>query len=211
MTADVLAHAFEPFFTTKPVGKGTGLGLATVYGVVKQSGGCVVIESAPGIGTTVTCYFPRTHEPMAGFASDVNAAARLGGRETILLVEDDIPVRDLAVRVLEPLGYQILMARDGVEASTIEAHHAGAIDLLLSDLIMPGLGGPDLAQHLVRRRPALKVLFVSGMASVALGLGVVSDRATFLQKPFTPDRLATKVREVLDLEISCWQDPPVPQ
>lgn len=211
MTADVLAHAFEPFFTTKPVGKGTGLGLATVYGVVKQTGGCVVIESAPAIGTTVTCYFPRTHEPMAEFGSDVNAAARLGGRETILLVEDDIPVRELAVRVLEPLGYQILRARDGVEASTIEAHHAGAIDLLLSDLIMPGLGGPDLAQHLVRRRPALKVLFVSGMASVALRLGVISDRATFLQKPFTPDRLAARVREVLDLEMNRSQDPPVPQ
>jgi len=210
MTAETLAHAFEPFFTTKPIGKGTGLGLATVYGVVKENGGYVVIESAPGIGTTVTSYFPRTNTRLTS-SSEVKTATIRGGHETILLVEDEPHVRELAVRVLVPLGYQVLQAADAAEASTIEARHAGVIDLLLSDVIMPELNGPDLAQHLVRRRPALKVLFASGMASMALRLGIVSPRASFLQKPFTSDRLAARVREVLDLDVGCWQDPPVLQ
>jgi PAS domain S-box-containing protein len=196
---ELLERVFEPFFTTKPLGKGTGLGLATVYGIAKQSGGFVFIDSTVGVGTTVTSYFPRAHEAPQPAADRVRPEAELHGAETVLVAEDQAAVRDLMVRVLEGLGYFVLAARDGSDAIRIEEGHRGPIDLLLSDVIMPGLNGPDLAQRLLSRRPSLRVLYVSGFTShLATRLGTVGARAGFLQKPFTPDRLARKVREVLD-------------
>ncbi|MBI3403820.1 MAG: PAS domain S-box protein [Acidobacteria bacterium] len=198
--AELLERVFEPFFTTKPLGKGTGLGLSTVYGIVKQSGGYVSISSTVGVGTTVTSYFPRVYEAVRPAPERTRPQAELRGTETVLVAEDQTAVRDLMARVLGDLGYTVLTARDGADAVVTEAAHAGQIDLLLSDVIMPGLNGPDLAQRLLRRRPGLKVLYVSGFTShLAIRLGTLGTRAGFLQKPFTPDRLALKVREILDV------------
>jgi CheY-like chemotaxis protein len=199
MHETIRRQIFEPFFTTKAAGKGTGLGLATVYGIAKQSGGFVSIVSTVGVGTTVTSYFPRAHEALQPVSERVRPQAELHGAETVLVAEDQAAVRDLMVRVLEGLGYAVLAARDGSDAIKIEEGHPGPIDLLLSDVIMPGLNGPDLAQRLLRRRPSMRVLYVSGFTShLATRLGTIGSRAGFLQKPFTPDRLARKVREVLD-------------
>ena len=205
--AELLERVFEPFFTTKPLGKGTGLGLATVYGIAKQSSGFVSIASTVGVGTTVTTYFPQVHEAPQHASERVRPQAELHGTETVLVAEDQAAVRDLMVRVLEDLGYIALAARDGADAVRIEEAHTGAIYLLLSDVIMPGLNGPDLAQRLLSRRPSLKVLYVSGFTShLATRLGTIGGRAGFLQKPFTPDRLARKVREMLDAQVGVRQE-----
>ena len=198
MTPDVLARVFEPFFTTKGPGKGTGLGLSTVFGLVKQSGGYITVESTLGVGTTVTTYWPTVDEQVASAVAQPSVQT-LEGTETILLVEDETGVRQLIRRVLERYGYTVLPARDGGDALAIEEGYRRPIHLLVSDMIMPGLGGPDLAQRIVQRRPAIRVLFMSGYASrEAIDLGVSSHNASFLQKPFGPETLAAKVRERLD-------------
>lgn len=198
MTPDVLARVFEPFFTTKGPTKGTGLGLSTVYGLVKQSGGYITVESTPGVGTTVTTYFPAVDDLVESAAGRPRFVQTLDGTETILLVEDNADVRNLMRKVLERYGYNVLHARDAGEAIAIEDGYRGAIHLLVSDMIMPGLSGPDLAQRIVRRRPAIKVLFVSGYASrEVIDHGVSSQNASFLQKPFNPETLAQKVRQCL--------------
>jgi two-component system, cell cycle sensor histidine kinase and response regulator CckA len=198
MTADVLAHAFEPFFTTKGPGKGTGLGLATVYGIVSQSGGYVTIDSTAGVGTTVTTYLPATADPIERPAEKPPAAA-LPGTETILVVEDETSVRGLIRRTLKRYGYTILEARDVADAIAIAARHDRPIHLLLTDIVMPEMNGPNLAQLVVRDHPAVKVLYVSGFPwSQAVGGASMSSRAAFLAKPFTPTALATTVRECLD-------------
>ena len=197
---DVLDRVFEPFFTTKPVGKGTGLGLSTVYGIVKQNGGYVTIDSTPGIGTVVTSYFPRVDDPLTLRATE-SPVAWMSGTETILVAEDEGPIRELVVKILGRLGYTILQACDGAEAMVVDAAHTGPIDLLISDVIMPQISGPDLGQRLVARRPDMKVLYISGFASrLPVGTGQVSAHTRFLAKPFTSDALALKVREILDLE-----------
>ena len=197
MTPEVLARIFEPFFTTKGPGKGTGLGLSTVFGLVQQSGGYITVESEPGLGTTVTTYWPAVTDAVA--AAAVRPPARVGGTETILLVEDETGVRHLIGQVLERHGYTVLYARDADDALAIEARHSGMIDLLVSDMIMPGLSGADLAQRIVTCRPGIQVLFVSGYASRdAWELGVGGHKASFLQKPFTPETLARMVRDRLD-------------
>jgi PAS domain S-box-containing protein len=199
MTPEVLTHVFEPFFTTKPVGKGTGLGLATVYGIVKQSGGYIVVDSAPDVGTTVTTYLPVVAEAAEAAVAAAVPAKALSGAETILLVEDEAGLRRLMQRTLERLGYTVLQTRDVTHALEIAEHHSGPIDLLLSDVIMPGMNGPDLAQRIVRRRPSIKVLYVSGFTNCSvLDLGSVSPNTCFLAKPFSPQALATRVRECLD-------------
>ena len=199
MTPDVLARVFEPFFTTKGPGKGTGLGLSTVFGLVKQSGGYITIESTPGVGTTVTTYLPTVDDPVESAAAGPRSMQTLEGTETILLVEDETGVRNLIRKMLERYGYTVLQARDAGDAIAIEKSYRGAIHLLVSDMIMPGLSGSDLAQRIVRRRPAIKVLFVSGYASrEAIDLGVINQKVSFLQKPFRPGTLARKVRERLD-------------
>jgi nitrogen-specific signal transduction histidine kinase/CheY-like chemotaxis protein len=198
---DVLGRVLEPFFTTKPQGKGTGLGLATVADIIQGSGGCLAIESTVGVGTVVTGYFPRVDAPLESEAPAVRATHPDHGSETILLVEDDTAVRELALRVLKARGYVVLQARDGRAALNVETGHAGDIHLLLTDVLMPGLSGPDLAQRFVRRRPAMKVLYMSGFGrQMAVASRLIGRQTSFLQKPFTPDMLALNVRDLLDRE-----------
>lgn len=199
MTADTKARMFEPFFTTKEVGKGTGLGLATVFGIVQQSGGSVSAESEPGKGTTFRLYFPRVD-----VVADVQADARPDGRarsgtETILLVEDDAGVRGLARSVLRRAGYRVLEAETGDAAIAMCASHPEDIDLLVTDVVMPRMSGRQLAERLRPLRPEMKVLFMSGYADdVSFQQGVLDAGVAFLQKPLMPESFSQKVREVLD-------------
>ncbi len=192
------AHLFEPFFTTKPEGRGTGLGLATVYGIVRQSGGHISIESALGVGTTVRVFLPRTVEeahavPETG--APPGPAPR--GSETVLLVEDDAAVRGFASRVLRSLGYRVLEAGAGADALGLAAAHDGPIDALVTDIVMPGMAGTSLATRLAEARPGLCVLYMSGYSSGALGPDLPSDVA-FLGKPFSSEALGRALRAALD-------------
>src|SRR6266571_4899733 len=204
MDAETTAHLFEPFFTTKEVGKGTGLGLATVYGIVKQSEGYITAYSEPGHGTTFKIYLPRAAAP--GAASPTPPAppapqgkATAGGSETILVVEDEEAVRSLSRRALEASGYTVLAAADGPDAVRLLERYRGPIHLVLTDVIMPGMNGRELAQRLVQRRPGLRVLYMSGYPGDAIvHRGALEPGTAFLQKPFMPEDLARKVREVLD-------------
>ena len=198
MTSDTLSHIFEPFFTTKDVGKGSGMGLATVYGVVQQSGGHVTVYSEPGHGSTFKVYLPRVEES-ATAASAVPAAPTIRGTETILVAEDDRQVRDLTVAILKACGYLVLELESVFDAERICQQHQGDIDLLLTDVVMREMSGPDLAQLLKKVRPLTKVLFMSGYTDDAIvHQGVLDPGIAFLPKPFTPSTLAGKVRQVLD-------------
>jgi PAS domain S-box-containing protein len=197
MMPDVLARVFEPFFTTKPAGKGTGLGLSTVYGIVKQSGGHIEVESQPRRGTTFRVYLPRLEE--APSASEAPALPAQGGRETVLVVEDEEGVRLLALTVLREKGYKVLEACDGREALEVCSRHTGKIDLVLSDAVMPNMGGGELARRLKETRPDSKVLFMSGFTDSALVRhGVAGGEIECLLKPFAPAVLAKAVRIILD-------------
>jgi two-component system cell cycle sensor histidine kinase/response regulator CckA len=194
----VREHLFEPFFTTKQPGKGTGLGLATCYGIVQQCGGHITVESAPDAGARFDVYLPRVEEPATAVEKPPSGAVPTG-TETVLLVEDEEPVREVARRALRAQGYRVLEAADGLEALEIADVHRGAIDLLVADVVMPRLGGIELARRLRRARPNLRVLHVSGYVEPVLreGPSVVAG-AAFLHKPFLPETLARKVRELLD-------------
>jgi CheY-like chemotaxis protein len=199
MNAEIQAHIFEPFFTTKEIGKGTGLGLATVLGIVEQSGGVIQCESELGLGTTFRILLPAVAgaiERGVGRTGRVSEAPK--GSEIILLVEDEPMLRQLARTVLTASGYVILEASNGREGLALCEAHQGRIDLLLTDAVMPELGGGELAAGAHKLRPGMKVLFMSGHTQdVVLREGVEKGTA-FLQKPFTPMELAHKVREALD-------------
>jgi CheY-like chemotaxis protein len=193
------SHLFEPFFTTKGPGQGTGLGLATVYGIVKQSGGSVWVYSELGRGTTVKVYLPRVPEAVEPRAPAPAAAEPPRGRETVLLVEDDESVRNLAREILEARGYTVLEAGHGADALLRGEGEPGPIDLLVTDVVMPAMSGRELAKRLTAARPAMRVLYMSGYTDDAIvNQGVLEPGMALLQKPFTPDALAGKVREVLD-------------
>ena len=197
MDANTKAHLFEPFFTTKEPGKGTGLGLATVYGIVKQSGGYIWAESAPNEGATFRIYLPRAEDAVPEPEMQVMSPS-LDGKETLLLVEDQADVLRVMRRGLEALGYTVLAAKGGPEALSLAARHDGTIDLLVTDVVMPGMNGRDLALGLAATRPDMKVLYVSGYPDQSIvHQGLLAPGLAFLQKPFAPDALARKIRDVL--------------
>ncbi len=202
MSQEVREHLFEPFFTTKARGKGTGLGLATVHGIVHQSGGHIRVESEPDRGSRFTVLLPA-----AGEGDDEETAPRPArserrsrrGSEVVLLVEDEDNIREPAAQVLESRGYEVLSARDAAQALDVAGRHAGPIHVLVTDVVMPGLNGSQLAEQLARRRPEMRVLYISGYPEDAIAdHGVLGPEQHFLQKPFAPGQFLEKVREVLD-------------
>jgi two-component system cell cycle sensor histidine kinase/response regulator CckA len=198
MDEQTKARIFEPFFTTKEPGKGTGLGLATVYGIVRQSGGFIWVYSEPGLGTSFKVYFPRVDEPVSETARSA-APAPSRGSETILVAEDVAAVRAVTRQMLERQGYTVLDAPDGEAALKVAAAHQGTIHLLLTDVVMPGLSGRHLAARLTQLVPGVKVLYMSGYTDDAIvHHGILQPGIAYLQKPFTPDALTRKVRAVLD-------------
>ena len=198
MDAATQARIFEPFFTTKEAGKGTGLGLSTVFGIVKQSEGNVWVYSEPQRGTTFKIYLPRVDEVVEEQpAQEAETAA--GGSETILLVEDSDSLRELGREILEEHGYKVIEASSGAAALEALARHTGSLDLILTDLVMSGMSGRELADQVTRMRPGTKVLFMSGYTDDALGHhGVLEAGTAFVEKPFSIDGLLRKVRDVLD-------------
>jgi CheY-like chemotaxis protein len=198
MTKEVQDRIFEPFFTTKEQGKGTGLGLSTVYGIVKQSGGYIWVDSEMDVGTTFRVYLPRVEEEVRGRISDRPDTSTLEGSEKILVVEDELAVRVLVRRVLERMGYDVIEASSGQEALELVRRNRPRLDLLLTDVVMPGMSGRELADELAVLQPDLRVLYMSGYTDEAIvHHGVLNPGVAFLEKPFTPDALLRKLREVL--------------
>jgi PAS domain S-box-containing protein len=199
MDSETQARIFEPFFTTKGVNKGTGLGLATVHGIVRQSGGHIWLYSEPGQGSCFKIYLPAVGESVERRGGESRSPVAGQGTETLLLVEDNDGVRNLASRVLRRRGYTLLEASDPDVAIALVAKHASSIDLLVSDVVMPGMSGPVLAAHLESVQPRMKVLYTSGYTDEAIVRhGVIESTVAFLQKPYGPEDLARKVREILD-------------
>ena len=197
MNAEVQSHLFEPFFTTKAVGKGTGLGLSTVYGIVKQAGGDIWVYSEPGKGSVFKIYLPPTDEAPAATDESEHAVPAARGTETVLLVEDEAQVRTLAARMLRSAGYTVLEAADGLQALHVIAQNGGKVDLVVSDVVMPHMGGAELAQRLRALNPGIRVLFMSGYTERGATFQLTPG-AAFLQKPFSAATLAHRVRELLD-------------
>jgi nitrogen-specific signal transduction histidine kinase len=193
-----LPHIFEPFFTTKGRENGTGLGLATVYGILAQSGGAITVATRIGNGTTFTVYLPAARAAAGRNRSDRGGRPVAGGRETVLIAEDEAAVRVLARRSLEQRGYQVLEAATPRDALRIAVEHAGPIHLLLTDVVMPELSGPEVAERVQAARNGIKVLFMSGYADAISARHLADERRELLHKPFTPEKLAARVRRVLD-------------
>jgi len=198
MDEEIQSHLFEPFFTTKSPGRGTGLGLATAYGIIRQSGGAIGFFSELGLGTTARIYLPMSDKKVTSDAAE-GAPEHLDGSETVLLVEDEARVRKLIVEVLTDRGYKVLEATRGEEAVRLCRAHKAAIDLAVVDVVMPEMSGPDVVKKVVSLKPATRVLFISGYTDEALvHHGILKSGAAFLQKPFLAGALVRKVREVLD-------------
>ena len=199
MDSETRARIFEPFYTTKERGKGTGLGLSTVYGIVQQAGGFIVVDSEPDRGSMFKLYLPRMPEPATTAALGSTSSESLRGSETVLVVEDDAPIRLMVSEVLERHGYQVLTATDGVSALELATHRNDRIDLLLTDMVMPGMNGRLLAERFAKLRPESKILFVSGYTDdAAVKSAVVDATVEYLGKPFTSGALTRKVRQILD-------------
>jgi CheY-like chemotaxis protein len=198
MDEETMSHIFEPFFTTKGPGKGTGLGLATVYGIVRQTGGGISVESKLGKGSTFRIYLPLELSPIDRSRPLPTPVEKSKNFETVLVVEDEDIVRELVCEVLEDQGYNVLCARDGMEALPLAEDYDGEIHLLVSDVIMPHMNGHELAARLCALRPDMKVLYVSGYSDNEIGdHGELDPRYELLQKPFTPQTLARKIRDVI--------------
>jgi CheY-like chemotaxis protein len=198
MDKETLSHIFEPFFTTKGVGQGTGLGLSTVYGIVKQSGGYIWVYSEPGQGTSFKIYLPLRDEPLSAPRPEFKPAQAVSG-ETVLVVEDEALVRKMIARALEDAGYQVLQAGDAVEAVEVFTRASGKISLLLTDIVMPGKNGRELARQVAQLSPGMPVLFISGYTDGEIERrGLLEPGAAFMQKPLIPPALVRAVRELLD-------------
>jgi len=200
---------FEPFFTTKRKGEGVGLGLATVYNIVKQAGGFINVSSALGLGTTFSIYLPKLAESEQAKPPEVERAQPVGGHETVLLVDDEPAIRTLAARSLEQLCYKVLEASNVPEALDVSKNYEGPIHLLLTDVVMPNMSGREVAFQLAPQRPDMLVLYISGHTEDRIvHYGVLQDRMAFLQKPFTLSALGAKVREVLGRPEQAQPAPP---
>jgi len=198
MDRNVKARVFEPFFTTKETGKGTGMGLSTVYGIVKQNAGRIWVDSSPGGGTTFSVFFPESTEPLSEEQVGDSRSDELVGSETVLVVEDEDAVRSLTRMILEQGGYRVLEAADASEALSVNAKLAEPIDLLLSDVVMPRMSGPQLAAQMQEEQPDLKVLFISGHADETIvHHGVLDPDTELLVKPFSVNELLARVHGVL--------------
>jgi CheY-like chemotaxis protein len=196
MDRDVAAHVFEPFFTTKPKGQGTGLGLATVYGIVTQSGGDVRLYSEPGVGTTFTILLPATDAAVPEASGRATPLPRGGGGETILVVDDEPAVLEVTRRILADHDYEVLPAHGGPEAVRISESHDGEIELLLTDVVMPDMLGKEVVERVTAVRPGIRVLYMSGYAQAVVEPG--ADAEAIIDKPFSAATLLTRVRETLD-------------
>jgi len=199
MDREMQSRIFEPFFTTKERGKGTGLGLATVYGVVKQSEGHIWVYSEPGRGTTFKVYLPKVEEPAEVTRRSAGRSSSAGGSETVLVVEDDDGVRGVVRQVMSSAGYTVMECKNAEQALSMSGSYSGHIHLMVTDVIMPGASGRELAQKITALRPGIRVLYMSGYTDNAIvHHGVLDEGVAFIEKPFTPDRLLHKVREVLN-------------
>jgi len=199
MDAETLSHMFEPFFTTKELGKGTGLGLATVYGVVKQNNGLINVHSEPGQGTTFKIYLPRHQAKTTPLPKKGTDKPSERGDETVLLVEDEPSILRMTTMMLERQGYKVVGASTPGKAVRLATEHAGDIHLLMTDVVMPEMNGRDLAKNILSLYPGLKCLFMSGYnADVIAHHGVLDDGVNFIQKPFSKQDLSAKLREILD-------------
>ena len=203
ISTDVRASIFEPFFTTKAVGQGTGLGLATVYGIVEQARGFIVVYSEVGLGTTFKIYLPTINEVCASSLCQVATTEPLReGHETVLLVEDEQAVRDVAVAFLKRLGYLVFAFSSGTDALRFTKEHCGAIDLLLTDVVMPGMNGRELSERMLAVKPTIKIVFVSGYAEALFTYqGVLEEGVSLLSKPYSMKSLSRKLREVLGASV----------
>jgi two-component system, cell cycle sensor histidine kinase and response regulator CckA len=198
MDEETLSHVFEPFFTTKSAGRGTGLGLASAYGIIRQSGGAIRISSELGKGTVARIYLPMVEAKGEAAGEEQPAEDPPTGVETILLVEDETRVRKLILDVLGSRGYKMLEATRGEEALRLAKRHGADIDLALVDVVMPEMSGPDVVRQIAPLCPKLRVLYMSGYTDEAIVHHGIAESVSFLQKPFLPDALARRVREVLD-------------